>query len=499
MLLACSSDEEDQNSETGNPTPELAVVVFATADAEPEDTEVEDVTPIPIHTATPAVDSPTVGSGFSGAIEQEPTDTVQLSNSFGSSPDNRPPDVNPLTGLKMDDPATLERRPLMVRIGNDPTARPQVALNEADIIYEEITEWWITRFTAIFLSNTPEMVAPVRSARLINLQLTPQYRGALINSGGSDEVRWLLSQGDLVNMDEYFVPKPYFYRENEGWQTRLAIDTTAARDYLVEEELESNINLRGFHFSEVPDLSAVPPEAVTDAWQVSVPYPRRTTETTWKFDPESGRYLRFIDGEPFTDSNNEQVSTSNVIIYFAEHQETDIVEDSKGATSIRIIVNGQGKAWIARDGKVAKGNWESDGKDTPLFTFDNDQPMPLKPGNTWVEIVPLNYVMDIDGVSHAISGIIEAKETQPAAKEVEAQATEEVEVEATAEVEVEATAEVEVEATAEVEAEATAEVEAEATAEVEATEEATGNEAEATTEPTLTPTEEQATATPESN
>jgi hypothetical protein len=112
----------------------------------------------------------------------------------------------------------------MVRVGNDPEARPQVALNQADIVYEELVEGWITRFTAIYLSQDPATIAPVRSARLINLQLTPQYQGALANSGGSDEVRWELSQSDLVNLDEFFVPQPYFYRENEGWQTRLAFE-----------------------------------------------------------------------------------------------------------------------------------------------------------------------------------------------------------------------------------------------------------------------------------
>jgi len=37
----------------------------------------------------------------------------------------------------------------MVRIGNDPAARPQTNLDKADVIYEELTEWAITRYCAI--------------------------------------------------------------------------------------------------------------------------------------------------------------------------------------------------------------------------------------------------------------------------------------------------------------------------------------------------------------
>ena len=68
-----------------------------------------------------------------------------------------------------------------------------MGLDQADIVYEELVEWWVTRFTAIYLSQDPEMIAPIRSARLINLYLTPQYQGVLLNSGGSDPVRWAAS------------------------------------------------------------------------------------------------------------------------------------------------------------------------------------------------------------------------------------------------------------------------------------------------------------------
>jgi hypothetical protein len=119
------------------------------------------------------------------------------------------------------------------------------------------------------------------------------------------------------------------------------------------------------------------------------------------YDAQSGKYLRFTSGEPMIDFHGEQISAANVIIYFAEHQETDIVEDSNGATSIRIIVNGLGSAWLLRDGKFLKGNWQTNGRETPRFMFNNEQPMPFKPGNTWIEVVPLEYEITIDGTAHA--------------------------------------------------------------------------------------------------
>lgn len=406
LLLACSGEEEEP--EVVNPTPELSVVVFATEEATATPTQSP-------NTPTPAA---TVGVGIAQATPPESADVAPV-----SSFENRPPDVNPLTGLTVADPAVLRRRPLMVRVGNDPGARPQVALNEADLVYEEIVEWWVTRFTAIYLSNDPETIAPIRSARLINLQLIPQYRGALANSGGSDGVRWEISQTDIINLDEFFVPAPYFYRPNEGWQTRLAFNAKEARKYLANEGLESDVGLRGFFFSQALDENLPPANTLAPAQVVEIPYPQQTSAARWEYDNASGKYLRFVTGEPLVDFNGGQIEAANVIIYFAQHLPTDIVEDSNGATSIRIIINGKGAAWLLRDGKVLTGNWETDGTETPMFVFDNGQPMPLKPGNTWVQVVPVDFEIDIDGVAYnsltAVNSpgyVAGAGQTQPAAQ-----------------------------------------------------------------------------------
>ena len=408
-FVTCSGDDAGPEVNNPSPTPpedKLEVVVFETE--APTNTPIAESPSESEATATPAA---TVGGGATTAegtpavAEDAPqeSDDVALvtSNSGAGSRTNadfsRPPDINPLTGRQVADPAVLNRRPLLVRVGNDLAARPQVGLNQADLVYEEITEWWVTRFTAIYLSQDPEMIAPIRSARLINLQLIPQYQGVLANSGASDGVRWELSQSSIINMDEFFVPQPYFYRPNEGWQTRLALDATAARDYLRSEGLESDVNLRGFIFDPAPDFSALPETVVQDALNVIIPYPQQTSLATWTYEAASGRYLRNVLGAPSLDFDGNQIAASNVIIYFADHQETDIVEDSNGATSIRIQINGRGAAWLLRDGKILKGNWQTDGTVTPNFIFDDGRQMPLKPGNTWVAVVPLRYEINIDG------------------------------------------------------------------------------------------------------
>lgn len=351
------------------PTTRMEVVVFST----PTEAAVPPTnTPLP----TPRPIEPTVTPTPVIAASPTPTPTP------GST---RAENENPLTGLIVDDPAVLKHRPVHVRIGNDPQARPQFNLSQADIVYEEIVEWWITRLTAIYYGQEPEMVGPVRSARLINGQLTQQYQAALVNSGGSDEVRWELSQLPIVNLDEYFHPKPYSYREGEPWQRRLVVNVAEAHTYMESKNMDGAVNLRGFVFDPTP-VNGNPAESIY------IDYPAQSSKVLWRFNADTGEYERYEAGEPFIDAATQKIiSVPNVIIYFAEHSETDIVEDSTGATSVRIDINGEGKAWIFRDRTLLEGRWRTDGFQTPEFIDFEGKPIPLRPGRSWIQVVPTDY------------------------------------------------------------------------------------------------------------
>jgi hypothetical protein len=341
-------------------------------------------TPTPVYTPTPA--SPPAAHTPAPANINVP---VHVPVKVLTHPEN----VNPLTGLEVSNPALLQRRPLMVRVGNDPEVRPQTGLAKADVIYEDIMDgYWVTRLSAIYLAEDPPIIGPVRSARLNSLLLAPQYDAALIHSGASDVIRWELSQSSITNLDEYFNQKAYFYDMNKDWRGRLFTSAPTVRQYMRDKGLESAARLRGFVFSAEVQQTAV----VTTATSITIPYPKKTSPVQWKYDNASGRYLRWVLGLPHTDAaDGKQLSAANVILYYAEHQATDIVEDEKGATSIRIVVTGQGPARIFRDGVEMQGAWRTDGSQTPEFIDATGAPLPLKPGNSWIEIVPPDFGVEV--------------------------------------------------------------------------------------------------------
>lgn len=346
-------------------------------DSEPRATVtmVPTVTFTPRPTFTPAV-SPTEAS----TATPEPTRTP-----LPTATPTRNPNVNPLTGLEVDDPAVLHRRPLLVRVGNDPVARSiQAGLSQADVVYEEIMDGWgVTRYTAVFLSQDPEVIRPVRSARLINIELAPQFDGALAHSGASDEIRWRISQAPFIDLDEFFNPAPYTYGEGD-WRTRLYTSGSRLREYLERKGLEKGVELQGWYFN------AAPPDSGTPATEVYIPYPNGAV--TWRYNAGTGLYERLVDEVPAIDANNgQQIAVANVIAFYTEHRKTDIVEDSLGSTAIDIVMMGEGPIQLFRDGLMLEGLWRRD--DTFQLTQFYDRagnPLALKPGQSWVEILPIN-------------------------------------------------------------------------------------------------------------
>jgi hypothetical protein len=363
VLLAACGGAPPAPTATATKTPVPTVAATSTATVTPTASSTSTVTPTATRTATPTI---------------TPTAT-------------RSPLLDPLTGLAVTDAATLRRRPVLVRVGNDPQIRPQAGLSQADMVYEDIMDGWsVTRLTGLFLANDPEEVGPVRSARLVCIELANQYQAALVHSGASDQVRWLISQESFVNLDEFYHPTPFYYINGLGWMGRLRTSLPAVRDYMADKGFEAVVQLRGYLFADAA------PKGVA-ATEVSIPYPSASA-VTWRYDKATGRYLRWAGDLPHTDSvSGDQLSASNVIIQFCEHQATDIVEDTNGATSIRIVLTGKGEAWFLRDGVLVKGTWERSAKGEMTYFYDaSGKEMALKPGQTWVELVPPDYEIGVD-------------------------------------------------------------------------------------------------------
>jgi hypothetical protein len=308
------------------------------------------------------------------------------------------------------DPAILQRRPLQVCINNMPVSRPPYGLAQADIVYEYVMDGWaVTRFTAMYLGQEADRIGPVRSARLINLHLGPMYDGALVASGASIDVRWLLrNKGKSPYLDidlDDGANTAYSTSIGTYWETRLQTSTAALRRWLQKTGQEKPVAVKPLTFS-----MEIPSSPSSAGKSLHVPYPSSSI-ADWAYDASASHYLRSAEGEPHTDgASGKQLDADNVVVIYATHGKTSIIEDSLGDTSIQIGLAGEGRCLLLREGKAWECTWKWDAPlaaatiatgdtiivpgptDAPLvLTGADGKALALKPGRTWFEVVPTDY------------------------------------------------------------------------------------------------------------
>lgn len=310
------------------------------------------------------------------------------------SPASEPPThddhTNPLSGRHVDDPSKIKRRPILVRYGNDRAARPHAGVSQAEIVMEDLMDaWWITRLTAVYLQNEPEQVGPIRSARPINIEMLPAFDGVFVFSGASIGVNHLLAQHSFDLIHEGQEGDLFCRGTKRKAPHNLYASIPAVRTRLRERGKERPTTLRGFTFSD----DCPPGQPAT---RVDIPLPKTST-VAWTWDEAAGVYRRWVQGERYTELlTGQQIGCENVIVIYAKHWESDIVEDSRGATSIGIAARGGERVQIFRDGRVIEGTWWRK-EPNMLFQFIDDKGhhLPLKPGHSWIQFVPTTYKLGI--------------------------------------------------------------------------------------------------------
>lgn len=309
-------------------------------------------------------------------------------------PETYPDGVNPLTGLQVEDPDLLNRRPVVIKISNfPPVAREyQSGLNDADLVWEHLLAGGVTRFSAVFYGTDLEKVGPIRSGRLVDFELTRIYRALFTFSGMSQGTREVLAT-DALMVDRVVggaSPCPALCRypqDGLAMEHTLFANTAELHDLAVEREKDPTPEpVYGMAFSDEPTTEGTP------LTSLMIRYAESTVE--WEWDADNAYWVRYQDGELHMDnSRGEPVHANNVVVVEEVHTIQPFVSDQYwGPPNFAFSVNfiGTGRIFFLRDGQMVQGEWRRDTREEPLRFFDLDgNVLPFKPGNTFFNLVPL--------------------------------------------------------------------------------------------------------------
>ncbi|HEY3436117.1 MAG TPA: DUF3048 domain-containing protein [Actinotalea sp.] len=288
----------------------------------------------------------------------------------------------PLTGVEAAD--VVQRPAVAVKIENTNLARPQTGLDEADVVWETIVEFDVSRFIAVFHSKVPAEVGPVRSVRPMDPPIVAPLHGLLVFSGGQSGILALAaaSPAQVISHD---AGAPGLYRIS----ARKAPHNVYGKVQTFLEQADAN-----HQASPAPQFGiALRPEqatatlagapATTLAFHLS-----SQASPSWTWDATSGTWLRSEGTTPATVASGARISAVNVVAITAAHPGTQFGAQN-GAIVPTYTLIGQGDATVATGGKVIPARWSKAADDAPmLLTLADGQPLLLAPGNTWVELIP---------------------------------------------------------------------------------------------------------------
>lgn len=306
--------------------------------------------------------------------------TNNVTQSDTKEPDPTPEPIkyySPLTGSLVKTEADTKKPVTAVMIENSPSARPQSGLKNSGVIFEAIAEGGITRFMVLYQQEKPQMIGPVRSVRLYDVEWLAAFNAGLAHVGGSYYGLIELRNGSYRDLDQFF---------NSGYYWRASDRYAPHNVYTSFDKLDALNKDKGYTSSKFTGFSRVDGAASekTDATSIDVQVSSATYNSSYTYNKKSNNYNRLQAGTAHTDRESGQITPSVIVTMFVN--ETTIFEDGWRE---KIVTVGSGKAYIFQNGTVKSATWKKSSKTSQItFTDKNGKDIPLVRGQTWITAVP---------------------------------------------------------------------------------------------------------------
>lgn len=286
----------------------------------------------------------------------------------------------PLTHEERDNEDQAKKKIFAVMLDNHDDARPQAQISKADIIYEYRVEGEFTRYMALFQSNFPENVGPVRSARPYFVQTAKEYNAIYAHWGGSVAGLEEVKKRNVVDLDGIALEGIVFHRnKNVGKRAphNGYISLPELENYLVEKGVDVNDNTAALNFyDKEANIEGL------DVGEITLNFNNRY-KTNFIYDEATGKYKYIRQGQPVIDeATGQEFDTDNLVVLFQK----GVVAGPKGTLKMANI--GTGTGLLLQKGKLAPITWEKANEDArTILKYPDETEVKFYPGRTFFSIV----------------------------------------------------------------------------------------------------------------
>jgi hypothetical protein len=293
----------------------------------------------------------------------------------------------PLTGIQYlegsAEAAGLSRPSVACKIDNSEVARPQLGLNRTDVVFDEMVEGGLTRLVAVWHSDQPTAVAPVRSIRPMDPDIISPFGGIVCYSGGQWVFMKMMLATNVFNASETSEKDNGTFSRSADREAPHNVVVDVAKLATNHPELAAPVVQFGFANSLANSTAALQGTSVTD---IKVYFPLALAQ--WAPNADETRFLRTQDGKIHTDAaDGKQLSAANVVVMTMQIDRSYL--DNQYGNVPKTVMIGSGEAQVCSAGKCANATWSKTSQTAPITLTDAaGNPVLLAPGNTWFELMP---------------------------------------------------------------------------------------------------------------
>ena len=269
---------------------------------------------------------------------------------------------------------------LAVKVDDTNSARPQIGVEDADVVYIEQVEGGLTRLAAIFSSIIPTRVGPVRSARISDIDILRQYgRVAFAYSGAQRKLLPVIEAAYLQNLGGQSQSSSIYTTDSARtppYAMVLRADLLMAK--IVEKSYQIDIaKSAGWRFGDAP-MGGKPTLSVIVRW------PAVKYSATWS--KAENRWLLQHNSTPDVSDSGKTLGPTTLVIQMVSITPSEYHDKVGGITPFSQTV-GSGRGFILRDGKTFAGLWNRPSAEVgTTWTLADGSEINFAPGQVWVAL-----------------------------------------------------------------------------------------------------------------
>ncbi|MFM8446819.1 MAG: DUF3048 domain-containing protein [Candidatus Nanopelagicaceae bacterium] len=265
---------------------------------------------------------------------------------------------------------------IVVKIDDTPDAHPQVGIDKADLVYIEQVEGGLVRLAAIFSTEIPAAIGPVRSARISDIDLMAQFgKVAFFYSGAQSKFLPVIKAANIFDIGaEHESPKLYTRDPNRFAPYNMILSGSEVKERISGLEVAKASNIQWSFGKLANDGNAI--SAVKVKWPASN-YSAKWNGKSWDL---------YQNGEADITSDGVQLSPSTFIIQNVVITDSIYKDKLGGITPLSITV-GEGTGWVLRDGVAIKATWNRpDSTSGTTWSDENGKEIKFAAGQIWVAL-----------------------------------------------------------------------------------------------------------------